>query len=177
MTPTSSSCLQCFSTPVLPSAPILTQVRVIDVTQSSDLCCCCVNILSRPGHHHQHQRCSFTAAACGLSELVVEMRGFCRVLPTAACRVCLRVCHQSEGDVRLHWKLWSTLQMQTPGGVLVLVLSGLCDGENQCNDTDGSELVAATSVGRAFLPPRFLGPYTAGVWGCFVDRVQSENHC
>lgn len=36
--------------------------------------------------------------------------------------------------------------MQTPEGVLTLVLAGLHDGENQCSDTDGSELVAMTSV-------------------------------
>lgn len=40
-------------------------------------------------------------------------------------------------------------------------------GENQCNDTDGGQLVAASSVGRAFLAPGFLRPYTAGIWGRF----------
>lgn len=87
------------------------------------------------------------------------------VLPTAACRVCLCVCHRSEGDAHFHWKLWSTPQMQTPEGVLMLVLAGLCDGQNQCSDTNGSEPVAATSVGRVFLAPRFLRPYTAAIWG------------
>lgn len=37
------------------------------------------------------------------------------------------------------------MQMQTPEGVLML--AGPCDGENQCADTGGSQLVAATSVG------------------------------
>lgn len=74
--------------------------------------------------------------------------------PTAACRLCLPVCHQSEGGAHLQWKLWSTPQMPTPEGVLMLVLAGLCDGENQCADTDGSEL-------EHFCSSSF--PYTAGI--------------
>lgn len=64
--------------------------------------------------------------------------------------------------------------MQTPEEVLTLVLAGLHDGENQCSDTDGSELVAMTSVGRVFLAPRSLRPYTAGIWGCFIHPVQLQ---
>lgn len=64
--------------------------------------------------------------------------------------------------------------MQTPEGVLTLVLTGLCDGENQCKDTGGSGLVAVTSVGRVFLAPRSLRPYTAEIWGGIIDSVQFQ---
>lgn len=43
------------------------------------------------------------------------------------------------------------MQMQTPEGVLML--AGPCDGENQCADTGGSELVAANLGGlNVFCP-------------------------
>lgn len=101
LTSTSSSCLQRFSTPVLPSAPILTQVRVIDVTHSSDLPCCCVNILFGPVPHLQHDGSHIWLGMC---------------LESAEC-----VCCQSEGGARLRWTLWASWRgprarvMERPG--------------------------------------------------------------
>lgn len=108
MTSTSSSCLQPFSTPVLPSAPILTQVRVIDVTHSSDLPCCCVNILFGPVPHRQHGGSRMLRAGSHV------WLGMC--LESAEC-----VCCQSEGGARLRWTLWASWRgpqarvMERPG--------------------------------------------------------------
>lgn len=70
--------------------------------------------------------------------MVEETRGFCTALP----RLCF--CGSAFGveEVRVSpGSCGEQMQMQTPEGVLML--AGPCDGENQCADTGGSELVAA----------------------------------
>lgn len=102
----SSSCLQRFSTPVLHSAPISTQVRVTDVTHPSDLPCCCVNILFGPVPH-PHGSLTLRAGAH-------IWLGTCS--ESAAC-----VCRRGEGGARLRWTLWASRRgprarvMERPG--------------------------------------------------------------
>lgn len=149
MTSTSSSCLQRSSTPVSPSAPILTQVRVIDVTHSTDLPCCCVNILFGPVPHLQHDGSHIWLGMC---------------LESAEC-----VCCQSEGGCTSPLDVVGQLEGS----------SGPCDGETRCkysrsaaswwspsglceehrNDLGGSSAICTLRDDRS--SPRSLSPATS----------------